>query len=295
MKPGNMTIAVTTSTMTAVAMPVWAVNRFEDLSSTGTPVARVCQGIRQPSAESATTNSCRLVGGALPVVTNCATPPHGQTFGGLTDGSRWIRIRAVTGQALVANGTTAGTLEDRVWQRCDGTSTADDYIFGLQAHLNANHWTEPSDDNLGLPGSNDCDGETAPAFEVNDIYRCGFSAVTSVSIAYRMGSPGVEEGVRRAGRTDQGLAYLLANGGTPYDDPARNNDCVHVRTEVSAEHTESAALASSAFVLVRGMLGGAGAAGAVSATQVGGTIRLEEGGAEGQCKYRIEASGFRPL
>lgn len=278
------------STLGAVSMQAQAVNQFENLSSSGTPVALVCQGVQEPTAESATTDFCRLVGGSLPTLNSCR---FASAFPGI--GGKWMRVRNVVNQALVANGTTVGVVDDRVWQRCDGNVAQDDYIFGLQVKMNSNDWTEPNDDNMGLSGTNGCDGGTAGAFEVNDIFRSGFNAVTTVQTAYRIADPAAEEGSWRSGRTQEGLAALLVGGGTALTDPARDNDWVNWRTDASPEDPDGISPGNSAYMFVRMSLGSADSNSEVSTSQVSNAIRIEEGGEEGQCKYRIQANGFKPL
>jgi hypothetical protein len=298
MKKRQMVVTTFASVASLASIQAHAVNQFENLSSSGTPVHLVCQGIQEPTPESATTNFCRLVGGTLPTVTNCNAPLKGQTFSGMTDGSKWMRVRNATSQALTANGTSVGNVDDRVWQRCGGaagTTPIDDYIFGMQVTMNSNNWTEPSDDNMGLTGTNDCNGESAPAFEVNDMFRSGFNAITNVAVGYRIGNPAVEEGLWRGARTDQGMAYILANGGGATDDPGRNNDWVSYRTDASPEDPDGISLGTSAFMFVRASLGSGTTNSEVSTTQVANTLRIEEGGEEGQCKFRIQARGFKPL
>jgi hypothetical protein len=287
-----------------VSMQAQAVNVFENLSSSGTPVAFVCQGVQEPDPVEVppAANRCRLIGGTLPVNSTCATAT---SFPGI--GGAWIRIRNSANQNMSANGTVVGRLTDSVWQRCSavGGTAQNDYIFGMQVEILsavANRWTEPADDNMGLAGTNGCNSETGKVFEVNDMFRRGganttsnggFFNITNVSTAYRIATAGVEEGAWRSSRTQQGLASLLvANPGNPLAgrvDPARDNNWVNWRTDASPADTDGTAPSKSAFMFTRVTL----AAGqSIPTTKLTNGIRIEEGGEEGQCKFRIQMPAF---
>lgn len=301
-----------------VSMSSQAVNQFELLSGSGTPVALVCQGVQEPVTsgsipEPATPDFCRLIGGAVPTATACQNATN---FPGLgSAGGFWIRIRQSNNQNIVLTGrgvgggnVTIGTMDDRVWQRCSakasGATLLNDYILGLKININTNDWVEPADDNMGLPGTNGCNGETVSSFEVNDVFRRGgantssdggFFNITNVYTAYFRGVPSAEEGVWRSGRTEQGLAYLKANNPTnplaALIDPARNNNWVSWRTDVSPEDPDAFDPGASSWMFTRVTL----AAGqSIPTSKLTNAIRIEQGSEEGQCAYRVQMPGYRP-
>jgi hypothetical protein len=168
----------------------------------------------------------------------------------------------------------------------------------MQVALNANDWTEPTDDNMGLPGTNGCNGEVAPNFAVSDMLRRaganttsngGFFYISTIQCAYRIGNPATEEGAWRCGRGQQGLASLTASGGNALTDPQRDNNWVFWRTDVNANDPDGISRASSATMLMRFST----AAGqTVPTTKLSNAIRIENGGEEGQCKFRIQMPGW---
>ena len=191
-------------------------------------------------------------------------------------------MAAVAGRdvAVIANGTTIGTLRDRVWKRVG----SNEHILGMRFEVINVTWTEPNNDNLGLPGANGCDLQAGQYFEVNDMFRNGYSAKTGLTIAYRESSVvPAEEGLWVSGRTDRGLAQTPV--GTQ---PVRNNDFVNFRTDVNYEDPDGTDAQSSKWMYVK-----------TTSTKtvwsaIASAVRLEQGGEEGQCKYRLTLSGYKP-
>ena len=220
---------------------------YEAVSSSGSTVLKECQGIPGDPTPPAS-GTCKVTG-TLP----------GETG--------YTQIRTNNNQAVYANGTQIGDLDDRVWYN----ASTGYYIFGMRLQLTNTTWTPPSS----------CGSTTPTYFEVNDMFRNGFSSVSNVSVAYKLAS--AEEGMWVAGRTNQGLGeYTGAQ-------PARNNNWVDARTDVNYEDPDGTRCANSSWMLVKMQLPGG-----VSSSPVSGTIRLWEGGEEGQCQYQILLNGFKP-
>lgn len=263
---------------------------FVTLSGSGSPVASICQGVQEPDPEAgAGTTNCKITG-ALPTGASCAAAT---AFGAASSGVTgvWYLFRQANSNPIKPKGTTdvtVGNVEDRIWRRCTavgGTPTTD-YIFGIRVSLNTTDWTEPTDDNLGLTGAQGCDAQVAGAFEINDVSRTGFGAVTTVQTGYRQGTG--DEGAWRSSRSNQSLAQLLI-GGTALTDPARDNNWVSWRTDVSPEDPDGISFNTSSWFLTKVTL-----ATVPSASRTDGTINLTQGGEEGQCKYRTSVKGYRP-
>jgi hypothetical protein len=262
---------------------------FVTLSGSGSPVASICQGVQEPDPEAgAGTTNCKIQG-SLPTGTSCAAAT---SFGAASSGVTgvWVLWRQANTNAIKPKGNadvTVGNLEDRVWRRCTavGGTLTNDYIFGMRVSLNTTDWTEPTDDNLGLTGAQGCDGQVAGAFEVNDVSRTGFSAVTTVQTGYRQGTG--DEGAWRSSRSNQSLAQLLAAGGTALTDPTRDNNWVSYRTDVSPEDPDGISFNTGSWLLTKVTL-------SAEPVRVTNAINLTQGGEEGQCKYRTSVSGYRP-
>lgn len=234
--------------------------------------------------------NCRI-NGSLPTGTSCAAAT---AFGGSSSGVTgvWYLFRQANSNAIRPRGDTdvsVGNLEDRIWRRCTavGGTTTSDYIFGMRASLNTTDWTEPADDNLGLPGNQGCNGEVAPAFEVNDLTRRGFAGVTSLAVAYRPGS-GDGNPVRVA-RSCQTLAEILPLGGNATTPPTPNLDCVTFRVDISAEDLDGSSTPASAWLLVKATL-----ATPPGASRLKDTILATQAGDMAQCRYRASNPGYRP-
>lgn len=260
------------------ALPTFAA--FEPLTDSGTPVLRQCTGIPDP------------VTGIPPTPTQCevaTTPVPDTTLNGAANGSafpgqtgNWALVGARTGVAISANGSQIGTLEERVWKQIGSTN----HIFGTKVSLSDSFWTEPANDNMGLAGTNGCDSQAAQRYEVNDVFRTGFTGKTGLTVAFRESTTTpAEEGLFLAGRTQQGLA-ILGSGGT--GSAVRDNAWVNFRTDANFDDPDATDAANTKWLYVRTT----STKTAWSATA--STIRIEEGGEEGQCKYRITLSGFRP-
>lgn len=254
---------------------------FEALSDVGTPVLRQCTGIPDP------------VTGIAPTPTQCDAEIPGPaivpdlTLNGSANGSAfpgqagtWALVAAQTGVSIMANGTLVGTLEDRVWKRVGST----EHIFGMRIVLNSNTWTEPNDDNLGLAGTNNCNLQSGQFFEVNDMFRNGFTGKTGLTVAFRLSTVAdSEEGLFVSGRTNQGRAQVAVGA-----DAVRNNDFVNFRTDANFNDPDPTTRGNSKWMYVK----------TTSAKTVwsasASALRLEEGGEESQCKYRVTLNGFKP-
>ncbi len=92
---------------------------FEVLTTAGAPVLKVCQGTE--SNRNPTDGVCEVTG-EFPTTTNGV-----RTFPGL-GGNTWALYASNNNQAVIANGTEVGRLDDRIWRR--GTTT--DYVFGIR-------------------------------------------------------------------------------------------------------------------------------------------------------------------
>lgn len=268
-------------TAIAAAVGLMSLNSFaafESISDSGATVLRQCTGVPDP------------VTGIPPTPTVCevATTPIPDTLlNGSGNGSAfpaqagtWALVAAQTGVSISANGTVVGTLEDRVWKRVGST----EHIFGMRIVMNNITWTEPNNDNMGLAGNGGCNLQAGQYFEVNDMFRNGYATKTGMTVAFRESSTSpAEEGLFLSGRTDKGLAVTPV--GTQ---PVRNNDFVNFRTDVNIDDPDTTDRANSKWMYVKTT--SAKTAWSVSAS----AIRLEEGGEEGQCKYRITLNGFKP-
>lgn len=103
---------------------------FETLSTAGTPVLKVCQGTE--SNRNPVTGVCQ-VRGDFPTTTNGV-----RTFPGL-GGSNWALYASNNNQAVIANGTEVGRIDDRIWRR----GTSNDYVFGIRITMNNRRWQPP--------------------------------------------------------------------------------------------------------------------------------------------------------
>lgn len=242
------------------ASPSWAA--FETLTDSGTTVLKLCQGTE--ANRNPTTGVCKVTG-------NFPTGSSTGTFPGLS-GSNWAVYATNNNQSVVANGTTIGDLDDRIWRR--GTTT--EYVFGFRLQMVDNLWTPPSAS---------CVDTTPAYFEVNDMFRNGFSALTGLQAAYRQGS--AEEGAWFAGRTIQGLnQYATSPDGL---NPARSNDWVSFRTDVNIDDPDTQSNANSSWMFVRVILSTP-----PSSSAVANAIRLRQGGEEGQCQFSLNLNGLKP-
>lgn len=284
---------------------------FETLSSSGGLVLKVCQGVEDFAGNRETTdetgaplapNRCRVAGG-LPLGTSCALA---STFPGRPTSERW-RLSAQRRNELLTTTDGAGqsvvfgTYDDVVWQRCVGPIPQQDYIFGVRVALTQTTWTEPANTNVpgvtnpsgdtrldedGNPIVNQgCNAEPDDEFEINDVYRSGFQNFTNITSAYRRATG--EEGAWRSGRTNQGFAYLVGNGLLPTAQTARDNDIVNWRTDASPNDSDSSQNPNSAWLLMQ-------VTGTLTPTFTPGTLTFEQGGEEGQCKFRFSVPGYRP-
>jgi len=244
-----------------LALPAGATG-FEAVTSSGTTVLKLCEGTE--SNRNPVTGVCQ-VSGSLPT-SGAPGPFPGQS-------GTWTLLRQNNNQSVVANGTSVGNADDRVWRR-NGTN---DYIFGLRIQMLNTLWTPPA---------GTCPSSTPASFEVNDMFRNGFAAITNLSIAYRLGS--AEEGAWLVGRTNQGLNQY---SGSPNGlSPARANDWMDFRTDVNNADPDGSSLANSAWMFVIANLPSG-----VSASPVANAIRIWEGGEEGQCAFSVNLSGYKPL
>lgn len=244
----------------AAALPAGAVG-FEAVSGSGNPVLLSCAGTElNPNP---TRNECRVYGNL----------PTGRFAGRLAgrDGL-WRLVRSNVGQPVIANGVRIGTLDDRVWQR----NNSNEYVFGMRVSVENRTWNPPA---------GTCLDTTPDYFEINDLFRAGFAGVASLQVAYRQGT--AEEGAWLAGRTAQGLnEYPGSPDGL---NPARNNDVVDFRTDVNYEDPDGSSVFNSSYMLVAATLPNG-----VSASPVAGTVRVYQGGEEGQCRFSVMLSGYRP-
>jgi hypothetical protein len=235
---------------------------FEAVTSSGTPVLTLCEGIetsRNPVAD-----VCRISG---------SVPTSGSPGSFPGQSGTWTLLRQNNNQSIVANGTVVGDMDDRVWRR-NGTNS---YIFGFRITMNTNQWTPPA---------GTCPSSVPTYFEVNDMFRNGFSAITNLTVAYRFA--GADEGAWLAGRTNQGLNQYV---GSPTGlNPTRNNDWMDFRTDVNVGDTDGTAVQNSSWMYVAMTLPNG-----VSTSPVANAVSLREGGEEGQCQFSINLSGYKPL
>ncbi|WP_293368575.1 hypothetical protein [Nevskia sp.] len=246
--------------LTLAAAPAFAVG-YEPLTSSGSTVLLSCAGTE--SNPNPTRNECRVFGNL----------PTGR-FAGTLAGRQglWRLVRSNVGQPLIANGTRIGTLDDRVWQR----NNSNEYVFGMRVSVENRLWTPPS----GV-----CTDTTPAYFEINDMFRNGFAAITGLDIAYRQGT--AEEGAWLVGRTAQGLNQYA---GSPDGlSPARNNDLVDFRTDVNFEDPDGTSVFNSSYMMVAATLPNG-----VSDNPSTGAVRIYQGGEEGQCLFSVTASGYTP-
>ncbi|WP_293391158.1 hypothetical protein [Nevskia sp.] len=253
-------LALTSIALAAAAMPAQAA--FETITDSGTTVLKLCQGTE--ANRNPTTGVCKVTG-------NFPTGSTPGTFPGLS-GSNWAVYATNNNQAVIANGTTIGNLDDRIWR--NGSTT--EYVFGFRLQMVNTLWTPPS---------GTCPSTTPTYFEVNDMFRNGFTGRTGLQIAYRQGS--AEEGAWFSGRTNQGLnEYASSPEGL---NPARSADWVNFRTDVNIDDPDSLSNANSAWMFVRVV-----SSTAPSSSAVANAIRLSEGGEEGQCQFSINLNGLKP-
>lgn len=175
-------LALTGIGLAAAAMPAQAA--FETITDSGTTVLKLCQGTE--ANRNPTTGVCKVTG-------NFPTGSGTGTFPGLS-GSNWAVYATNNNQAVIANGTTIGNLDDRIWRR--GSTT--EYVFGFRLQMVNTLWTPPS------PA---CAVTTPDYFEVNDMFRNGFSGLTGLQIAYRQGT--AEEGAWFSGRPESDARQRL--------------------------------------------------------------------------------------
>jgi len=238
------------------------------VSSSGSPVLSTCNPkTGSPATQSPTLATCKVAG--LPG--SAAVPGY--------------ILKASRSAPIIVNSVTVGTLYDRVY--CKGTGTVCDatntYILATRANLNTSVWQ---------PGSSD-------SFEINDFFRAVRSAA-SADIAYFMGT--VDGGtaadtalskkyLEYSGRTLKGLGEYA---GSPTDlNPTRNNGWIDFRVDTNANDPDAVAPYSysspwSPWLLVRQNC----PTGATTSAQAQ-TVRLWQGGEEGQAPQAILTSAYR--
>lgn len=226
---------------------------YEPIPSSGSPVLIKCQGVQEPEPDP-------------------NPPAPGTCQVNTLPGTGWTQLRANNNGQILANGSVIGTYSDRVWRR----NGSNEYVFGMRLNMNTNTWTPPA---------GQCPDTTPTYFEVNDMFRAGFSGISNVRVAYKL-PDNAEEGAWVAGRTRQGVNEYPDS---PYGlDPARNNNWVNFRTDVGVADPDGVSRAASAWMLVRFTT-----TRTVSTTQVANTIRLWQGGEEDQCGFEILLPGYR--
>ncbi len=235
---------------------------FETLSTAGTPVLKVCQGTE--SNRNPVTGVCQ-VRGDFPTTTNGV-----RTFPGLA-GSNWALYASNNNQAVIANGTEVGRIDDRIWRR----GTSNDYVFGIRITMNNRRWQPPL---------STCGAEDPDFFEVNDLGRIGFNGLAT-QVAYRI--DGADEGIWLAGRTAQGLNQYP---GSPDGlNPTRNNDYVTFRSDINFDDPDGTSFATSAWFFVATRL-----TTPPRTSPTASTLGIRQGGEEGQCQFRVAVRGLRP-
>ncbi|WP_018410426.1 PEP-CTERM sorting domain-containing protein [Methyloversatilis thermotolerans] len=160
---------------------------------------------------------------------------------------------------IVAGSTNVGTLYDRVYGNGAGS-----YIFGVRINLNDNTW-----DSTNL------------TFEVNDIFRSGFSGATALSGGYsKVDVSGVtDEYARSIGRSSKGLNET---GVGSYD-----ANWVRFETDVNVEDPDDTSPGTSAWYWVV-------VSGASGYTTGEDAIRLWEAGEEDQTQISLYFDGYVP-
>ena len=249
---------------------------FEPLSDSGTPVLRQCTGIPDPVTGIAPTpTQCEVATTPIPdVLPNGAA--NGSAFPG--QAGTWALVAFQTGVVLSANGFNVGTLEDRVWKRVGST----EHIFGMRISLNSSLWMEPNASNIVADPN--CNIQAGQHFEVNDMFRKGYTGKTGLTVAFRESTiAAAEEGLFVSGRTQEGRAVV-----PPLGSAVRDNNWVNFRTDANFADPDPTTRGNTKWMYVK-----------TTSTKTvwsvtASALRLEEGGEEGQCKYRITLSGFVP-
>lgn len=198
---------------------------------------------------------------ATPIMTTCGngtTTAATCNAGSVSTATTGFSLLASTRRDINAQGVLVGYLYDAAYYN----STTDEVILGIRLDMNANEWDPPSDE----------------TFEVNDVFRRGFSSVSTLYGGYSKVNVG-DEHAREIGRTDVGL-----NEGTV----AYDLDWVRWHTDVNVDDPDGTSPATSAWYWVK-------FTGAIDVVEDEEAIRVWQGGEEGQEPYSAWLSGYVPV
>jgi hypothetical protein len=205
---------------------------------------------------------------ATPVMTTCSggtSTSDTCNVGTLSAATSGFSLVASTSGSIVANSVTVGTLYDRVYYN----GSTGESLFALRLDMNGNQWDPPSTE----------------TFEVNDVFRSGFSSVTSIQAGYARDNP-ADEYSWAIGRTDEGLNEGTGSGGAPVYD----TDWVRWWTDVNVDDPDGSSPGTSAWFVMKF------ADEDVVDFDVGtNAIRIWQGGEEGQEEYEIFMNGYVPV
>jgi hypothetical protein len=199
------------------------------------------------------------------IMTPCGDSGNGNSTavtcaaGSVSTATSGYSLLTSTSQSIIAGSTNVGTLYDRVYGDGGGG-----YIFGMRIDMNDEVW-----DSSGL------------TFEVNDMFRSGFSSAATVAGGYsKVDITGItDEYARSIGRSSKGLNET---GVGSYD-----ADWVRFETDVNVEDPDDTSPGTSAWYWVK-------ITGASGWTTTEDAIRLWEGGEEDQTLYSIYLTGYTP-
>ena len=254
MKYRGISIALVMAGLSTAA-PAFA-NGYKSLETvaTGNQTLIRCQGVQEPNPDpNATPGDC--------LVSNNNTATSGFTQQGTTT------------SAVVLNGTTVAYVDEVLY----GQNSTTNYIIRQRVRIN------------GTGSYTNSQGETE-FFEINDIFRRGFNNTSNRSVAY---TPPVNSGNNKsaglwlAGFTGQGINEYP---NSPYGlSPARNNNVINYRTDISAEDPDEDDRGRSTFFYTKFTTPGT-----VTPSQSANTVRVRQGGEEGQPEKNVTVAGYQP-
>lgn len=204
---------------------------------------------------------------ATPVMTTCSagtSTSDACNVGPLSSATSGFSLIASTSRSIVANSVTVGTLYDRMYYN----GSTGESLFAIQLDMNGNQW----------------DPSSTETFEVNDVFRSGFSSVASIQAGYARANP-ADEYSWAIGRTDEGLNEGTGSGGLPVYD----TNWVRWWTDVNVDDPDGSSPGTSAWFLMRF------SDEIVDVAEEEGAIRIWQGGEEGQEEYEIFMNGYVPV
>lgn len=202
-----------------------------------------------------------------PVMTPCSSGPSTSdtcNVGTLSAATSGFGLIASKSSNIVANSVTVGTLYDRYYYN----TTTGESLLAMGLDMNGNQWDPPSTE----------------TFEVNDVFRSGFSSVTTIQAGYARANV-ADEYSWAIGRTDEGLNEGTGTGGTSVYD----TNWVRWWTDVNVDDPDGTSPGTSAWFLMKF------SDEVVDIAEEEGAIRIWQGGEEGQEEYEIFMNGYVPV